>query len=175
VVSPSHRATESFSSLNPRDGICLARFYFPTGNGRRKNVYEEILAAALPHLTLDEIELMSRQLQRIELEPGELVFSQGDDADCFYIIEEGQVEIILQQTDGTTRVLAMRETGDFFGEIGLLMQGKRTATVRAKTPARLLALEEQDFDAALQASEQTRKRISEVAERRLANLDKPQA
>jgi CRP-like cAMP-binding protein len=58
-----------------------------------------------------------------------------------YAIEEGQVEVLPRE--GGSEMLG---PGDVFGEIGLLLTGKRTATVVARTPVQLLALSSQSFE-----------------------------
>jgi CRP-like cAMP-binding protein len=64
---------------------------------------------------------------------GETVFSQGDAADGFYVIVEGELEV---ERDG--RVIGTLWPGGFFGEIALVGDGSRSASVTARSPARLV-------------------------------------
>lgn len=76
---------------------------------------------------------------------GEAAVTQGEPADAFYAIESGRLAATV---DGT----AVRElgAGDHFGELGLLGEGTRTATVRALTPARVFELDTIGFGEVLE-------------------------
>jgi MFS family permease len=93
---------------------------------------------------------------------GEVVFSRGDAGDRFYAIESGRVGVELP--DGDTRELG---TGDFFGEIALLRDVPRTATVRALVAARLYALERDEFIAAVTGHAPSRQAADSVVAARL--------
>jgi CRP-like cAMP-binding protein len=66
---------------------------------------------------------------------------QGEVSDAFYAIGSGQVEVLEKR-----KVLSTLGPGGYFGEIGLLLDVPRTATVRAKTPVRLYRLDRKGFD-----------------------------
>ena len=91
-------------------------------------------------LGLPELEHLTRAAQVVELGEGKVVFREGDPGDLFYVITDGRAAV-------ESRGWTMRELGpgDFFGEIALLRDVPRTATVRALTPLRLLALDRQTF------------------------------
>lgn len=73
--------------------------------------------------------------------PGHTIIEQGDVGDSFYVIGSGQVEVSTGEV-----LLATQGRGEYFGEIALLMDVPRTATVVAKTPARLFRLDREGFD-----------------------------
>jgi NADH dehydrogenase len=75
---------------------------------------------------------------------GEMIVREGDIASRFYIITSGEVEVI-QQVDGVERQLRRLGPGRHFGELALLHNSKRTASVRAVTDTTLLAIARQDF------------------------------
>jgi len=87
-------------------------------------------------------EHVAGKLIPIDVPPGEVVIRTGEAGDRFYIVDEGELEI-------SNGVRAKAHHGDFFGEIALLRDVPRTATVRATTPAKLYALERADFIAAV--------------------------
>ncbi len=91
----------------------------------------------LPVATLERI---SNDLVPVRAAPGKEVITQGDPGDRFYLIEEGQVEVF---EDGVFR--RNEGPGESFGEIALLRNVRRTATVRTTMPTTLLALERDQF------------------------------
>lgn len=80
-----------------------------------------------------------------EFELGETIFNQGDPADAFYIILEGQVEVLERDEKGQEKRVNALGPGQAFGEIGILKRIPRTATVRALDETHLLALEREAF------------------------------
>lgn len=97
--------------------------------------------APLPVATLERI---SHDLVTVETPVGQEVITQGDPGDRFYLIEEGQVEVL---EDGVFR--RNEGPGESFGEIALLRDVPRTATVRTTKATTLLALERDQFIAAV--------------------------
>jgi MFS family permease len=97
--------------------------------------------APLPPVTLEQ--LVSR-LSRVRVAAGDDVFRRGDAGDSFYVIGEGEAEVAL---DGRPPKTLGR--GGYFGEIALLRDVPRTATVTARTDLDLYALERDDFLAAV--------------------------
>jgi NADH dehydrogenase len=97
----------------------------------------------------DIVQLNVGRTERIataHYEPGEDIVRQGDPADLFYVILKGQVQV-LRRTDGQEeRELTRLGPGECFGEVGLLKQQRRNATVRAVDPVDVLSLERADFD-----------------------------
>ena len=73
---------------------------------------------------------------------GEVVVREGDPADRFYLIADGNLSVTQGPTDTHLRDLG---PGDVFGEIGLLRQSPRTATVTATSDGSLFALEADEF------------------------------
>jgi CRP-like cAMP-binding protein len=69
---------------------------------------------------------------------------QGDPGDTFYIVREGEFEVLVSG-NGARRRASLLKPGDFFGEIALLHQVPRTATVRARTQSSVWELGRQDF------------------------------
>lgn len=77
----------------------------------------------------------------INVPPGETIIRQGEQGDAFYAVGSGQVEVI---EDGHS--VGVLGPGSFFGEVALLLDVPRTATVRARTPVRVYRLERDGFD-----------------------------
>lgn len=91
-------------------------------------------------LPLPAIEQLARGLEPVSLPAGRIVFSQGDPADRYYVIEDGVADVV-----GDGQLVARLGPGDGFGEIALLRRVSRTATVRAATNLRLQTLTSDRF------------------------------
>lgn len=121
-------------------------------------VTNQYVTKALPHLNVDQMTWVARQLERQTYEAGANIVNQGEMADRFYIITKGDVEILLPHPDGQEIVVDRLNRGQYFGEIGLLSSGTRTATVRAapETEVEVASLSREAFSKLLQDSEETR-------------------
>ena len=75
---------------------------------------------------------------------GAAVFRQGERGDCMYLIQEGQVEVVVEQAGRCTRI-AVRGAGEFFGEMAIFEREVRMATVRALGPARILTIDRRNL------------------------------
>lgn len=79
-----------------------------------------------------------------EVKTGKVIFRQGEEGDCAYFIHSGEVEVIRQQHGGEEVVDRLKK-GDYFGEMALISNAPRNATVRSVTPVRLAILGKQNF------------------------------
>lgn len=107
------------------------------------------------------LEQLASSAQPVSVAAGETVFARGDRGDRFYAIASGRV---LVDVDGEARELG---PGDFFGEIALLRDLPRTATVRALDDVRLYAIERDDFIAAVTGHAPSREAAEHVVAMRL--------
>jgi len=94
-----------------------------------------------------------RQLQsllgRLESETcpaGTVVVRQGEPGDRFYIIASGLVEVLVEEGGGEGRVVARLSRGEYFGEIALLADVPRTATVRTVRECEFFVLARREFE-----------------------------
>lgn len=110
------------------------------------------------------LETLAGKLRRFDVPAGAVVLHVGDASDRFFIIESGRVQVT--GPDGS--VLREETTGDFFGEIGLLRDVPRTATVTALEDTVLQALDRDDFLAAVTGVGESRVAAEDVVSRRLA-------
>ena len=85
---------------------------------------------------------LAERMERRELAPGERVLGEGDDGDRFYVVLTGILNVA-QEDRGPRRVL---RPGDYFGEVALLMDVPRTASVSALTPATVASCDRATFD-----------------------------
>jgi CPA1 family monovalent cation:H+ antiporter len=92
------------------------------------------------------LETAERRSRLISIEPGQVIIRQGDPADRFYVIGDGEVEVTQVGPAGDPPIVLRRMgVGEGFGEIGLLLSSPRTATVAALTRGTLVALDGPDF------------------------------
>jgi hypothetical protein len=95
-------------------------------------------------LPMPAIDNLARHVERASFAAGQCVFREGEAGDRFYVIERGEADVI-----GDGRLLRTIGPGDGFGEIALLKDTRRTATVRARTRLELCTLERRHFVAAV--------------------------
>lgn len=95
-------------------------------------------------LTDDEADELWASGTQMEAAPGETVIAEGDPGDSLYIILSGELEVTKRDA-GRNITLATRRSGEFLGEMSLLEQAPRSASVRAVTPSRLLVIGPEAF------------------------------
>lgn len=117
--------------------------------------------------------LSNRQLRRIsslmtrtERPAGQVLTTEGQQGNEFFIVLEGEVEV--RQGD---RVLATRRPGEYVGEIALLDKRPRTATVVATTPVSIEVLNRREFMSLLAEAPEVSEEILATMAQRLADLD----
>ncbi len=96
-------------------------------------------------LTDDEIRLVAEVCDEECRDAGDVLFVEGSIADRFYIVTEGRIEVWKNYYDAKPDLLAIHGKGRFFGEMALIDELPRSATVVAKERTRLLYLHREDF------------------------------
>jgi CRP/FNR family cyclic AMP-dependent transcriptional regulator len=115
-------------------------------------------------LSRKQLERLSGLTDEIEVPEGQHVLDQGRYAVEFFVIAEGTVEVRQDR-----RPIAMLGPGDFFGEIGLLEDLQRTATIEATSPVRAVVMDARGFAAMIDEFPTVAGRVREAERRRLAN------
>ncbi len=77
---------------------------------------------------------------------GETIVEEHETAERFFIIEKGKIQIVKRFEDGTLLELGVHSDGEFFGEMALLDEGRRSATVRAVEATAVLEIARPDFE-----------------------------
>jgi uncharacterized protein YhbP (UPF0306 family) len=95
----------------------------------------------LPHHVSGNIDA---PLQSVSVGEGEVVARQGGPADKFYIVVDGELELVVEE-DGKEQRIGSYDAGHIFGEMSIMRDAPRSATIRAVKPSTLLALERDDF------------------------------
>jgi voltage-gated potassium channel len=105
--------------------------------------------------------LRSRSAER-----GERLFRKGDKGDSMYFIVSGEVEVDMETVAPKGRLGA----GDFFGEIALITDWERTATITALTACKLLVLHKEDFESFMYAHPDLKQAVRDAAKQRLEEI-----
>jgi CRP-like cAMP-binding protein len=75
---------------------------------------------------------------------GEIITRQGEVGDCMYVIQQGQVQVLVEN-DGVETPLRIAKEGEFMGEMAIFDRKERSATLRAVGEARLLTVDKKNF------------------------------
>ncbi|XP_017494727.1 PREDICTED: cAMP-dependent protein kinase type I regulatory subunit-like, partial [Rhagoletis zephyria] len=116
---------------------------------KKRKMYEEFLSKVKILESLDYYERLTvaDALTPVEFNDGDIITNQGEAGDEFYIIEEGTAIVLQRRSEGTP----LEEVGrlgrsDYFGEIALLFNRPRAATVKAQGPLKCLKLDRDCFE-----------------------------
>jgi signal transduction histidine kinase len=111
-----------------------------------------IIPRAFPGIRPDEIEELIANSQVLSYEPGAILCHENAVEDRFYMILEGEVEVAKNINNSASRLLKTLGPGDFFGEMALIHNAPRAATVTAKSALTTLELNKAAFDRVLRKS-----------------------
>lgn len=145
-------------------------------DGRHVQLEPRILRTIPLFEQLDEAHLMvlANRFVTEQVPAGHLVFGEGATGDKLYIVARGRLDGFRSRPGGGEQQVGRFEDGDFFGEIALLRQVRRTATIRARTPCLLLSLSREQFFTLVQEMPVLRAHVERVAASRLAQIQEDQ-
>ena len=115
-------------------------------------------------LSREVLERLAQQAKAVTFLANDIVIGEGERGDALYIISHGQVAVL----KGNTVIAELRD-GDFFGEMALLGDQLRTATVKAKMPSTLLRLRRKDVLALAVSAPELKYRLEDAEEVRRAS------
>jgi CRP-like cAMP-binding protein len=102
--------------------------------------FEAILEVPLfEELPIKALSKINEKLDAVLLPPNEAVFEKGEEADSMYIIESGRAQVELENP-------IVLEQGDYFGEMGLINNNPRNATITTLEEVKLLQLKKEDLE-----------------------------
>ena len=128
-------------------------------------IVNEYVARAMPTLSRKQLLEASRIATPQSYDAGAMILIEGTDADAFYIVTRGTVEVILPR-EGQSDVIALQlGPGKFFGEMGFFHEKKRHASIRASEvgPVEVLAIGYEKLEGLLNQSEGTREALHQSA------------
>ncbi|XP_005108712.2 cAMP-dependent protein kinase type II regulatory subunit [Aplysia californica] len=114
---------------------------------KKRKMFEQLLKEVPLLNSLDEYERMNLAdaLQTKEFAPGQNVITQGDEADGMYFVEDGTLSVIINKQGNPVEVARLQK-GKYFGEVALIEDKPRTATVQAIEKAKVAFLERESFE-----------------------------
>jgi uncharacterized membrane protein len=110
---------------------------------------EAELLAEVPFFQLlndKERQFLANELDIVRFKSGDMVFSYGDPGDSLFVIRTGEVEVFFKDDTGERIVLETAREGNFFGELSLLDNGPRTASVIVTRDLEALRVDRSDLD-----------------------------
>jgi CRP-like cAMP-binding protein len=119
-------------------------------------------------LSGEQVSVLCRRLRPLVIEADVAVISKGEIGDRFYLVRDGTLEVRVPGEGDETKTVAHLARGEYFGEIALLNDTPRSATVVATARCELLALERDDFHALL--SGRTGERLARRSLERIKEL-----
>jgi len=132
-------------------------------------IIEEYLSKTFPALNQQQLIWVTSKLQPRRYPSGSVIIQKGEPPEKFYIVTKGYVEVILQTPDGQEIAVSRIESGQYFGEIGLMRGSLSMATVRAAADSdvEVAALDRENFTKLMAKSAATKKEIDRIAQERL--------
>lgn len=115
-------------------------------------------------LSKKELAQIARITDDLHLAEGAVLCREGASGQEFFVIMDGRAEVTRKG-----KKVAVRGRGDFFGEIALLTETKRTATVKATTPLRCFVVTRRDFRRLLDESPSVERKVMTALADRLAS------
>jgi CRP-like cAMP-binding protein len=100
---------------------------------------------------------------------GEVVVRQGDEGDCLFVVQEGQLEVVREE-QGKETFLRLAGKDELVGEMAVFERVRRSATVRARGQARVLTLDKKNFLRRINEDPSLAFRIVETMSRRVREL-----
>ena len=122
----------------------------------RKNAKVELIKRVplFAHCSKKELGLVAQIADEIDLAKGKMLMKEGDRGREFFVLVEGSAHVLKNN-----RIVNTLGAGDFFGEIALVSQRPRTATVTTATPVRALVVTEQSFRSLLNRAPDVQRKV----------------
>lgn len=142
----------------------------------REDINKKFLRNALetsifPDVDVSFINKLTQRAVYKSFKKGEVLFNEGEQGDFLYVIRKGSVKVSRRNSDGLEIAQAYLPAGHYVGEMALLSDLPRTATVSAAVACETVAISKEDFLDVIQNNPRAEERISKLAqERRIENL-----
>lgn len=146
----------------------LAKAEAQAQTARLAAIQEVDFLAGLPSAAQEHLAALSKSCKYLS---GEVIIRQGEAGDAFYIVQSGEVIVLLGRDEHSVAELARLGPGKFFGEMSLMTGERRTATVRAALNCDLVRIDKSAFQSILEADPGLVEQISRVLVERQLEMD----
>jgi ABC-type lipoprotein export system ATPase subunit len=128
-------------------------------------IVNEYVAKAMPTLTHTQLLQATKSAKTMNFDPGAMILDEGTNADTFYIVSHGTVEVVLPRPNQSDVVALQLGPGKVFGEMEFFHEKKHRASIRASEagPVEVLAIGYDKLAELLNQSEVTREALNEMA------------
>jgi CRP-like cAMP-binding protein len=154
-------AAAAFADVAPADRSGHGRFEHPAHEGVAMNQARPKDVPFFSKLKKNELELIGRQADEIAVPAGKVLVKQGDLGEELFVIESGTADVV---RDGER--INVLGPGDFFGEMALLEEDRRNATVTATTPMAVIVMTRASFRSIDMAMPHVHKTVRAAIEQR---------
>src|SRR5512134_2108564 len=128
-------------------------------------IVNEYVSKAMPTLTQEQVWQATHSAKRLTFEPGAMILTEGTNADCFYIVAKGTVEVVLPRENQSDVIALQLGSGKYFGEIEFFHEKKHAASIRAseRGPVEVLCITYDQLNELLGQSPATREALHQAA------------
>ena len=128
-------------------------------------IVNEYVAKAMPTLTHTQLLQATKSARKMNFEAGAMILSEGTNADTFYVVAQGTVEVILPRLNQSDVVALQLGPGKVFGDMEFFHEKKHRASIRASEsgPVEVLAIGYEKLSELLNQSEVTREALNQMA------------
>ena len=129
-------------------------------------IVNEYVAKAMPTLTQDQLMQATRNAEQLNYEAGAMILTEGTNAESFYIVSKGTVEVVLPRANQSDVIALQLGPGKYFGEIEFFHEKKHHASIRASEqgPAEVLRMSFDQLNELLGQSPITREALQQSAD-----------
>lgn len=120
----------------------------------------------------EQLRVLASMVTRRSAPRGTLVLNAGDQTDSLYIVLSGRLKVLMSDSDGKEVILSILGPGEFFGEMGLIDDSPRSASVLAIEPCELLSISKRDFKSCLAQNFEMAMAVMKGLVRRLREADR---
>ena len=120
----------------------------------------------------DQLRTLSGLVTRRTVPRGAVIIVEGDPTDSLYIVISGRMRVLMSDADGKEVILAILGPGEFFGEMGLIDDSPRSATVMAVEACELIVINKRDFKKCLSENFEMAMTVMRGLVRRLREADR---
>ena len=123
-------------------------------------------------LSEEPLRMLTTVVTRRSVTRSTIIMAAGDPVDSLYIVLSGRLKVMMSDADGKEVILSILGPGEFFGEMGLIDEAPRSASVVAIEPCELLAINRRDFKKCLAENFEMAMAVMRGLVRRLREADR---